>query len=129
MRTVFGVLAVIGLLVGCATHANLPGGHLGKLVTMEQRSPLGSNVVAARGQHCEKVPGETEEFSKCRWMTKEEQDAWFFGVTQGQGGQIISGVVMGAAVGGAIAATGPAVNTATSSVSNVTNVITKGGHR
>lgn len=120
-------LGISFLFVGCASYADLGNGHRGQLETMAVRDAFGTNVVAFRAKHCEKAPGEQQEYSKCRWMTPEEQAQWFPGTSQGVGGQIVGGALTGLGFGLGSAFSG-AGNTASSVSNSTTNVITKGGH-
>ena len=111
------LLAFLLLLSGCSSYANLGQGHRGYLETMEARSPFGTNAVLYRAKHCSKVgDGFTnwfielynDPYTDCRWMTKEEQENWFPASSQGQGGQILQGLLMGAPIGAGLAIQGGA---------------------
>lgn len=125
------------LLVGCVSPYKVPGTTDQFLVTKhtEVRSPFGTN---GGFDILEKCTGPTTvvlfyldaDFTNCSYVTPDEKVV-FHKSSQGQGGQIVSGLVNAAALGGVAAAAGSAGNAASSASSTVINTVTvpRGHHR
>lgn len=107
------------LLVGCASYHDAGNGRYNITETTEVRSPFGTNMGFARIANCKGVPGNLGlEFSECNPVT-----GWTPMSSQGQGGAIVSGALvgLGAGIGGAMVDTGSSV------IQNVVTAPTKGG--
>ena len=154
-----GILCVVmaGLLAGCISPYKLPGTDDQFLVTKhsEIRSPFGTN---GGFDFLERCTGPAKvvmfyfeaDFTKCRraedadiyagqncsgdnnlMACTSRQYVMEHKSSQGQGGQIVSGLMNAAALGGVAAAAGSAGNAASSASSTVINTITapRGHHR
>lgn len=136
--TVNTTLWLVGILVlaGCITPIR-EGDKFIKPVAAEVRSPFGTNINFPRLQRCD-GPSKVvlfyldADFTNCAYLTKDEQELYQFGYSQGQGGQVVSGMMNAGAVG-AIAATaagGEAANATASAVQTVTTKVqVPRGHR
>ena len=131
MRTLFVVLTVL-VLTRCVSPYKEVGGTFIKTSQTEMRSPFGTNQAFARLERC-KGPDRVvafyleADFHDCVLLTKAEQDEWMHGWSQGQGGQVVSGMMNAAALGGVAAAASGAGNTVSSATSSaVTNITVKG---
>ena len=120
------LISISVLFVGCATHAELGGNHVAVVLTAEERSAFGTNVVYSKLQHCEKkfVHGGEPFYDavNCTDLT-----GWTPASSQGVGGQIVGGALTGLGFGLGSAFSG-AGNAASSISNSTTNVVTKGGH-
>lgn len=117
-----GVL-VLGLLSACTTTHTLPNGQVIVPRMVEVRSPFGTNTAMMHLERCRTLPAEhwwtSVRFVKCQPITK-----WKPMYSQGQGGQIVQGVLIGAGVGigGALAG-----STATATSSSSSSATATGG--
>lgn len=130
-----GLVGLVAMLGGCLSPHYEGNGKYVLEVTTAERAPLGTNVVHSRLQRCD---GPTNvvlfylqsNFTNCQYLSIEEQYAWQFGYSQGQGGQIVSGMMNAAALGGVAAAAGSAGNAVSNASSTaVTTVTVRGGYR
>lgn len=95
MRNLFWFLPM--LLVGCAGYADLGNGRYAKTAFSEHRSPFGTNSGFMRLESCPgDKPGvlDNRPSPTCFPLTE-----WVPVSSQGQGGQIVSGAMMGLGVG------------------------------
>lgn len=130
-------LFIIGLILlsGCVTPYKEVSGKYIKAVQAEVRSPFGTNQAFSRLERCDGpqlvVAFYLEgDFTNCVLLTKAEQDEWVTGWSQGQGGQVVSGLVNAAALGGVAAAAGSSASTTSSTViNNVVPAVKSHGHK
>lgn len=96
-----GILFLVVGISGCVTTLEIAPGQYLALVVVETRSTFGTNVAASRLVVCRK---EQSEFRDCRYLSDEEQRHWQFAYSAGQGGQLLSGgmIGLGGAIGGAL---------------------------
>ena len=143
MRRMDGVLGVVvfviglSVLAGCVSpHREASGSYI-KVAHTEFRSPFGTNNSFARLQRCKGpeylVLFYTErDFKECKDLPNEEAFAWQHGYSQGQGGQIVEGLMNAGALG-AVAATRAGGNATASAgalaVQQLTVTVPKGHRR
>jgi hypothetical protein len=118
MKLLVSIIGLI-LLVGCVSPHKESNGKYIKPAFTEERSPFGTNFAFGRLERCDGPQKKvlfylSGDFTNCQWLSMEEQIAWQHGYSQGQGGQILEGVMNAGALG-ALAATkaGGAGNLAT----------------
>ena len=129
-------LVIVGLILlsGCVTPYKEVSGKYIKAVQAEVRSPFGTNQAFSRLERCD-GPNTVvafylnADFTNCVLLTKAEQDEWVTGWSQGQGGQVVSGMVNAAALGGVAAAAGSTASTTSSTVINNVVPAIKHGHK
>ena len=127
-KPLIGLLLTL-LLSGCATYAELPGNHIARVITAEERSPFGTNVTFGRLQHCEKRCDDkgVTTYVHCQWASD-----WVPFSSQGQGGQVVSGALtgLGFGLGSAFSGAGNATGAVTNSITNTTTKsVVNGGYR
>lgn len=136
MKLIMSLVVVVCIAVsGCISPYHEGGGKYIKAAQSEVRSPFGTNQSFARLQRCD---GPTTvvafyldaDFTNCVPLTHEEATAWFHGYSQGQGGQIMQGLMNAGALGAVAATAGgsDAAATAGSATVTIINKIPKGGH-
>lgn len=130
----WGLLLVLPLLGGCVSPYKEASGTFLKASTVETRSPFGTNMTYAVIERC-KGPQTVvlfyfdADFTECV-PVKDFDGWWTLGYSQGQGGQVLSGLMNAAALGGVAAAAGSAGNAVSSASSTVINTVPRGhGHR
>lgn len=132
--TFFSIMLLV--LAGCVSPHKEASGTYIKTAHTEFRSPFGTNDSFAKLQRCKgpeyMVLFYTEgDFHDCKDLPLEEVYAWQHGYSQGQGGQILEGMMNAGAVG-AIAATragGNATATAGAVAVQQMSVTVPRGHR
>lgn len=102
-------LVMLLALVGCVSPHKEASGTYIKTAHTEFRSPFGTNDSFAKLQRCKgpeyMVLFYTEgDFHDCKDLPLEEVYAWQHGYSQGQGGQVVEGLMNAGALG-AVAAT------------------------
>lgn len=119
-----GKAALTGLIFGfflsaCTTTHTLPNGQVIVPRMVEVRSPFGTNTAMMHLERCSALPAEhwwtSVRFVKCKPITK-----WKPMYSQGQGGQIVQGVLIGAGVGLGGAFAGSTATATSSASSNAT---------
>jgi hypothetical protein len=119
-------LAIV-FLAGCASYIDLGEGRYGVTRVSEERSPFGTNAGFAYLEDCKGKVNKNNwgklEFTDCNLMTAPQLI-----YSQGQGGQIVQGVLIGVGTGvaGALVNTGSNV---TQGVSQSVTTTIKGGHK
>ncbi len=132
MRIVMLALSIM-VLAGCLSPYKEASGTYIKTAHSEFRSPFGTNNSFAKLQRCrgpEKVVlfYFEADFTDCKDLDMSETMLWSHGYSQGQGGQVVSGAMNAAALGGVAAAAGGAGNAVSSSTATVVNSITNKVH-
>lgn len=128
------VLAVV--VAGCVTPIKESSGLFVKPVATEVRSPFGTNTVYTRLQRCHGPERSVlfyleADFTDCVNLPMEEQVAYSFGYSQGQGGQIVEGAMNAGALSGlaAVKSGGHAVTSASAVAIQSTSVaVPRGRH-
>lgn len=133
------ILAMILLLTGCLSPYKESTGTYIKTAHSEFRSPFGTNDSFAKLQRCrgpEKVVLFYLEgdFTDCKDLPMEEVVHWSHGFSQGQGGQIVEGMMNAGALGAVAAskASTSLTSNATAgalSMQSITVTAPKGHHR
>jgi hypothetical protein len=126
------LILLIAVLAGCTTVHDLGGGRYMVPRVAEVRSPFGTNAGFVMLETCDGIPHDASwteplagatEYRNCQPYT-----AWIPISSQGQGGQILSGILQaGALVGAGALIQGPSA-AASVSQSIVVNPATKGKH-
>lgn len=119
------------VLSACTTTHTLPNGQVIRPVAVEQRSLFGTNMGMLMLERCRTVPAEhwwtSVRYTHCTPITK-----WKPMFSQGQGGQIVQGALIGAGVGIGGALAGSTATATSSSSSSATggaaSIITGKGH-
>lgn len=133
-KPTFFALAVM-LTAGCVSPYKEPSGKFLKLATVETKPALGigTNTIAYKLLRCD-GPSTVVLFyfdadlQPCEEVSREESSVWIYGTSQGQGGQVISGLVNAAALGGVAAAAGSAGNAVSSASTTVINNVPRAHH-
>lgn len=134
---VIGVALSLVTLVGCHSAFDLGGGRYVVTQSTEQRSPFGTNMGFARAVMCDApaIPEDgimpifpdAKDYRNCQAVTD-----WMPLGSQGQGGQIVGGALMGIGIGvaGSIAegASASATGGSASSSSIAVSGAAKGHH-
>ena len=101
MKTVYGIVGVVSLLflAGCASYIDYGNGRYGVTRVSEERSPFGTNAGFAYLDNCEGKQDpdyhyQKLSFSDCHAITPISSIS-----SQGQGGQIVGGALMGLGFG------------------------------
>lgn len=124
---VFIVLIVMGI-AGCTTVHDMGDGHFLVPRTVEERSLLGTNMGFAWIEQCDGVPDPNKPgmiYSDCSPVTAKVPMS-----SQGQGGQILSGLLNAAGFWGlgALMPGGSVSNSASTVVNQSVSVPSHGGH-
>ena len=129
MRMLLVSLLVLG--TGCSTVHDWGNGRVVNVITAEQRSPFGTNMGFALAQDCAAVVVPEEgiqpifpsyTYTDCRPLT-----GWVPMSSQGQGGQIVQGVLNAAGLVGLGAVMGNSTTTVNSSANSAASSTATGG--
>lgn len=117
MKTGMIVLVAV-LLGGCHSAYDLGGGKWMVTQATEQRSPGGTNMGFSRVAICD-GPKERTSFGSPFWGAEDYQNCeakseWIASSSQGQGGQVAAGALIGVGIGAAGAVMGGSSATSSS---------------
>lgn len=130
-----GFIVLMALVAsGCSTAYDLGGGRYAVTRVSEVRSPFGTNMGFAKLEACDGIPQaeeglqplvQTIDYRNCTGITD-----WMPMSSQGQGGQIVSGALIGVGIGvaGAVAEGASATATGGAAVSKSIAASGRGGH-
>jgi hypothetical protein len=127
----FIALLMLVTLTACTTTYDLGHGRVAVTRVSEERSPFGTNVAWTRLDECRKVREEqsngnsVEVYRECKALTE-----WTMASSQGQGGQIVSGALIGLGfgLGSAFAPSSSASSSSSSAASAASAPAKHGGH-
>jgi hypothetical protein len=131
MRLFAYIVFVSVLAAGCTTVYERGNGRVVVPHTVEVRSPFGTNAGFVMIEDCEAYPPAPEEglqplFPEPNYGDCRPLSGWVPISSQGQGGQITQGLLIGAGTVG-LGAVMPSGSNAVSSTSSVTNQVTVTG--
>jgi len=118
----------MALLAGCTTAFQRADGTYDVPRNVEVRSPFGTNAGFVKLEHC--LTAKKNQFGFTEYVNCHPQEKWHLTQSQGAGGTIASGALIGAGIGAGAAFSGGAATAAASSTSSaITTTVTKGhGH-
>ncbi len=115
------------LLTACTTAFQRADGTYDVPRSTEVRSPFGTNVGFVKLEHCTVKTSRLLFFSD--YTNCHAQKDWVSTQSQGQGGQVVSGALVGLGFGLGSAFSGASTNLSTSATSSSISTVTKGhGH-
>lgn len=128
MRHFIWILAA--LLVGCSSYVNLGNGKAMRTVVTEEPSLFGTNAGFMRLEQCEATQREGYHYESLELTNCQPNSHWVPIQSQGQGGQIVSGAMIGLGFGLGSAFSGAAGSSSSSSsaASSSSSVVRGKGH-